>query len=89
MRSLRPTFLAGLVLLPGPCGGQVPAPGTVLSSEVVAIPPGTSLLQACEDLCTADAGVGCFECHAQPLSDGSPGLLCERVECGAPPGGHT
>jgi hypothetical protein len=89
MRSFRSIYLAGLVLWAAGCGSDpAPAPGTVLSSEAFAMPAGATLAQACGALCLADAGLGCSECQAQSLSDGGPGLLCEKVECGPPATGH-
>jgi hypothetical protein len=89
MRPFRSTCPAALLLclFAAACSSS-PSPGTVLSSQVFAMPPGATLTQACDDLCLGDAGLGCFECQAQTLSSGGPGLVCEKVECGQPPTGH-
>jgi hypothetical protein len=88
MRSFRSFCFAGLLLSAAGCN-STPAPGTVLSSQVFPLPPDASVAQACTELCVAQGGdcVG-FECQAQTTSDGGPGLLCEKTECGPPPTGH-
>ena len=84
MRSFQAVLATILALSAAACG---PAPGSVLSSEIRAIPPGTPEDKACSELCVPDFS-GCSSCSMTTLPDGGPAVLCEVVECGPPPTTH-